>query len=64
MSHDVVMTTSEGKQIAFSSAMGENTSVFVMTEYYANICNITIGCASESIAIAGWFKLHNWMKRL
>jgi hypothetical protein len=57
MSTDVVMTTSEGKQIAFSSAMEENISVFVITEYYANICNITIGYASESVVIAGWIKL-------
>jgi hypothetical protein len=57
MSSDVVVTTSEGKQIAFSCAMKENISVFVITEYYANICNITIGYASESIAIEGWMKL-------
>jgi len=56
MSPDVVMTTCEGKQIAFSSVMKENISVFVTTEYYANICNITIGYASESIAIEGWIK--------
>jgi len=57
MSPDVVMTTSEGKQIAFSSAMEENISVFVIREYYANICSITIGYSSESIAIEGWIKL-------
>jgi hypothetical protein len=57
MSPDVVMTTSEGKQIAFSSAMEENISVFVIRGYYANICNITNGYSSESIAIEGWIKL-------
>jgi hypothetical protein len=56
MSVDVVMTT-EGKQIAFSSAMEENISVSFITEYYANICNITIGYASESVAIEEWIKL-------
>jgi hypothetical protein len=44
---DVVMTISEGKQVAFSFAMEENISVFVITEFYANICNITIGYVSE-----------------
>jgi len=57
MSVDVVMATSEGKQIAFSSAMEENISVFFIAEYYANICNITIGYVSESVAIEEWIKL-------
>jgi hypothetical protein len=57
MSPDVVVTTSEGKQIAFSRAMEKNISVFVIREYYANTCNITIGYSSESIAIEGWIKL-------
>jgi hypothetical protein len=45
MSPDVVMTTYEGKQIAFGSAMGENISVLVITEYYANIRNLMTGYA-------------------
>jgi hypothetical protein len=56
---DVVMKTSDGKQIAFSSAMEEKSAVFFITEYYANICSIEIGYGSESIAIKGRIKLNS-----